>query len=188
MSVSLKMFECLFFIEIFSDFRHLRRNWSPFYSRQNGLYYRLFIVNLCQRHEKLTETASGSRQTLMTVWRFYVFIDQAKDNWKMCKVLKHTERTLVLRLCSIHFEINGNPCNLIGSHWYDLFTNLIFSCIFYPTSKEALLKYNNEQISRKWKTTFVTFSKPAHYWINKTFVQPKESWLWETQFAISKWM
>ena len=79
-------------------------------------------------------------------WRFYVFINQAKDNWKMCKVLKHTKRTLVLRLYSIHFEINGNPCNLIGSHWYDLFTNLIFSCIFYPTSKEALLKYNNEQI------------------------------------------
>ena len=107
-------------------------------------------------------------------WQFGDFmfsLIKKKDNWKMCKVLKHTERTLVLRLYSIHFEINGNPCNLIGSHWYDLFTNLIFSCIFYPTSKEALLKYNNEQISRKWKTTFVTFSKPAHYWINKTFVQ-----------------
>ena len=45
-------------------------------------------------------------------WQFGDFmfsLIKKKDNWKMCKVLKHTERTLVLRLYSIHFEINGNP-------------------------------------------------------------------------------
>ena len=45
----------------------------------------------------------------------------------------------------IHFEITDDPCNLIGSHWCDLFTNrTIFALnrIFLSANKEALLKYN----------------------------------------------
>ena len=45
----------------------------------------------------------------------------------------------------IHFEITDDPCNLIGSHLCDLFTNrTIFALnrIFLSDNKEALLKYN----------------------------------------------
>ena len=45
----------------------------------------------------------------------------------------------------IHFEITGDPCDLNGCHWCNLFKNgtiFVWSRIFFPTKKEALLKDN----------------------------------------------
>ena len=46
----------------------------------------------------------------------------------------------------IHFEIIGDPCILIGSHWYDLFVNrTIFALkrVFVPANEE----YNNQLLA-----------------------------------------
>ena len=51
-----------------------------------------------------------------------------------------------------HFEITCDPCNLIGSlekysrrdHWCDFFYKSLLNQIFFPASKTALLKHNNQ--------------------------------------------
>ena len=42
----------------------------------------------------------------------------------------------------MHFEITGDVCNLIGSHWYNLSRIASFFAlnrIFFPANEEALL-------------------------------------------------
>ena len=44
----------------------------------------------------------------------------------------------------------------------------------------------------KWKTAFTTFSKPAHHWINKIFVETEIIYIWATVFCdfqidVTKW-
>ena len=62
---------------------------------------------------------------------------------------KLTEKTppAIYNFYYIHFKINCDPCNLIGSHQCVLFTNrTIFSLsrIFFPANEKALLKQNNQ--------------------------------------------
>ena len=54
-----------------------------------------------------------------------------------------------ITLYYIHFEINSDPYNLIGSYWFDLLTNhtIIGSKLHFfpkPTRKLLLLKHNNQ--------------------------------------------
>ena len=47
----------------------------------------------------------------------------------------------------IHFEITGDPFNLIGSHWCKLFMNCTILCSkqpFFPANETALLKHKNQ--------------------------------------------
>ena len=94
----------------------------------------------------------------------------------------------------IHFEISGDPCNLTGSRWCDLFKNrtilLLMVKVFYqPMRKINYITITNclfnktNQIAEICKTSFATFYKPAHSSINKTFLQAKKSCIWATEFC-----
>ena len=84
----------------------------------------------------------------------------------------------------IHFEITGDPFNLIGSHWCKLFTNCTILCSkqhLFPANETALLKHNNQSDFKACLKEPITLqengrlffykSKPAQYWINKILIQ-----------------
>lgn len=98
------------------------------------------------------------------------FVPESKQSLHM---LSELGDVAVTSFYYIHLEINNDHCNLISSHWYDLFTKrTIFARnrIFFPANAKALPRYNNQsdfeassgtnQILEKWKTTYVTY-KPA---------------------------
>ena len=86
-----------------------------------------------------------------------------KENYHTLACFKKWGKRQDIIFYYIHFEITGDPCNLIGSHRCDLFTKSTFfsKLEFSPT------KWN-------WRTTFATFWRPDYYWIKKAFLQTKK--------------
>ena len=79
-------------------------------------------------------------------------------------------RENVVDFVYIRFEISGDPCNLIGSNWCDLFT--------YRNNRsdfKVFFKVTNRIAGNGRQKFWVTFYKPAQYWIDKIFAQNKKS-------------
>ena len=66
---------------------------------------------------------------------------------------KSLYNTVVYMIYCAHFEITGGPCNLIGSHWCDLFTNhtnFCFKLHLFPSQWGGSAKHIiTDQISKR---------------------------------------
>ena len=84
----------------------------------------------------------------------------------------------------IHFEITGDPCNLIGSHWSELFTNRTIFLLshLFPSQRESSTKiqqsidYLKKPIKLKEKgEKITTLYKLAHLASPKHLYRLKKS-------------
>ena len=115
------------------------------WSREEEILHRL--VNLVNRFSgrflQLTERQLYS--LFECHWRIRVSIVYRKGTKYITDIICQ----VVMQLYYIHFEITGDPCNLIGSQQCNIFflNHTIFSLnwiFFFQANEKAMLKQNNQ--------------------------------------------
>ena len=160
------------------------------------------LTKWCERRVTCQQLIGDIKHTWKNTKFFHVCYYGSSKGWKPLY------NTVVYMIYCTHFEITGGPCNLIGSHWCDLFTNhtnFCFKLHLFPSQWGGSAKHIiTDQISKRVSCDkFCNFCfqnsyspsppkmdefnfKLAQYCINEIF-ELCESYLGDFKMDVIKW-
>ena len=105
------------------------------------------LTKWCERRVTCQQLIGDIKHTWKNTIFFHVCYYGSSKGWKPLY------NTVVYMIYCTHFEITGGPCNLIGSHWCDLFTNhtnFCFKLHLFPSQWGGSTKHIiTDQISKR---------------------------------------